>query len=60
MIDSEPMFVDKDIAEVLGYSEPANAVNKYIPGKFKGVTKLMTPGGKQDFVIVSELKKKTG
>ncbi|MDM7533041.1 phage antirepressor [Lacticaseibacillus paracasei] len=54
VVDNEPMFVGKDIAEVLGYSKPANAVNKYVPDKFKGVTKLMTPGGKQDFVIVSE------
>lgn len=54
VVDNEPMFVGKDIAEVLGYSKPANAVNKYVPDKFKGVTKLMTPGGKQDFVVISE------
>lgn len=54
VVDNEPMFVGKDIAEVLGYSKPANAVNKYVPDKFKGVTKLMTPGGKQDFVVIAE------
>ncbi|WLV78514.1 Bro-N domain-containing protein [Lacticaseibacillus parahuelsenbergensis] len=53
VVDNEPMFVGKDIAEVLGYRKPANAVKKYVPDKFKGVTKLMTPGGKQDFVTVS-------
>ena len=54
VVDNEPMFVGKDIAELLGYSKPANAVNKYVPDKFKGVTKLMTPGGKQDFVVIAE------
>ncbi|MCI1985286.1 MAG: phage antirepressor [Lactobacillus sp.] len=54
LVDDQPMFVGKDVAEVLGYSKPANAVNKYVPDKFKGVTKLMTPGGKQDFVVIAE------
>ena len=54
LVGDEPMFVGKDVAGVLGYSRPANAVSKYVPEKYKGVTKLMTPGGQQDFVTISE------
>ena len=45
VIDGEPWFVGKDIAEALGYGKGksiANAVAKHVDGTDKGVTDLMT------------------
>jgi len=53
-INGEPYFIAKDVAKTLQYSNTANAVNTHVPDKYKGVTDLMTPGGKQSFVIISE------
>lgn len=53
-IDGEPYFVGKDVATVLGYSQTAKAVREHIPEKFKGVSVLDTPGGKQNVTIISE------
>lgn len=54
VIDNEPWFVGKDVAAILGYAKPANAVKKYVTDKYKGVTKMMTPGGTQNVTIISE------
>ena len=57
IIDNEPWFVGKDIAMSLGYGNGkslANAVSSHVPEEDKGVTELMTPGGKQKMVIVNE------
>lgn len=57
VIDGEPWFVGKDVAEALGYGKGksiANAVAKHVDGTDKGVTDLMTPGGIQKMVIINE------
>lgn len=53
-IEGEPYFVGKDVAKVLGYKYPADAVRNIVPEKFKGVEELSTPGGKQKSVVISE------
>lgn len=56
-IDGEPWFVGKDVARALGYGEGkslANAVANHVDDEDKGVTELMTPGGKQQMVIINE------
>lgn len=56
-IDNEPWFVGKDVATALGYGNGkslANAVSNHVPEEDKGVTELMTPGGKQKMVIINE------
>ena len=53
-IDGDPYFVGKDVAEILGYVKPANAIKDHVPSNFKGVTEIMTPGGKQKLTIISE------
>ena len=53
-INGEPWFVGKDIAENLGYTEAAKAVRKYVDSEDKGVSKMDTPGGKQDIIIINE------
>lgn len=48
-IDGEPWFVGKDIAEALGYGRGKslnNAVATHVDNEDKGVTEMMTPGGK--------------
>ena len=53
MVDGEPWFVGKDVAEVLGYTNH----NKALGDHCKGVTKrypLSTPGGTQELRIISE------
>lgn len=57
VLDGEPWFVGKDVALALGYGEGkslANAVAKHVDKEDKGVTELMTPGGKQNMVIINE------
>lgn len=56
-IDGEPWFVGKDVARALGYGEGKslnNAVANHVDEEDKGVTDLMTPGGKQNFIIINE------
>lgn len=55
--DSEPWFVGKDVADALGYGKGKslnNAVSRHVDDDDKGVTEMMTPGGKQNFVIINE------
>lgn len=52
--ESEPWFVGKDVANILGYSQQAKAIREHVPDKYKGVSVLDTPGGKQEMTIISE------
>lgn len=54
VIDGEVMFVGKDVAEILGYSNPRDAINKHVDDEDKGVAKCDTPGGIQDLTIINE------
>lgn len=56
-INEEPWFVGKDVAAALGYGQGkslANAVANHVDEEDKGVTELMTPGGKQKMIIINE------
>ncbi len=54
VIDNEPWFVGKDIAMVLGYSEPRSAVSKKVDEEDRGVAKMETPSGIQEMTIINE------
>lgn len=54
VIDEEPWFVGKDIAEILGYSNPRDALNKHIDLEDKGVANCDTLGGRQQLTIINE------
>ena len=54
MIDGEPWLVGKDVATALGYVKPTDAVRNHVPDKFKGVSEMETPGGKQNVVVINE------
>ena len=53
-IDGEPWLVGKDVAEILGYSEPRSAVSKKVDKEDRGVAKMATPSGKQEMTIINE------
>ena len=53
-IDGEPWFVGKDVAQVLGYKNPQEAVRTHIDADDKGVSEILTPGGRQNLPIINE------
>lgn len=53
-VNGEPWFVGKDVAAVLGYSNPRDAINKRVDDEDKGVAKCDTLGGVQDLTIINE------
>lgn len=53
VIDGEPWFVGKDVAELLGYARPNDALQQHCKGAVKRRT-LLTAGGPQELRIISE------
>ncbi|HEM6592055.1 phage antirepressor KilAC domain-containing protein [Streptococcus suis] len=53
-INTEPWFVGKEIAEILGYKNSRDALSKHVDEEDKGVAKRDTLGGSQDQVIINE------
>lgn len=53
-INDEPYFVGKDVAVILGYSNPRDALAKHVDDEDKGVAKCDTPGGVQDLTVINE------
>lgn len=54
MINEEPWFVGKDVADILGYSNSRKAIADHVDDEDKGVTKCDTLGGTQDLVVINE------
>ena len=53
-VNSEVMFVGKDVAEILGYSNPRKALSDHVDEEDKGVTKCDTLGGVQELTVINE------
>lgn len=53
-IDDEPWFVGRDVAKILGYNNPNDAISKHVDDEDKGVAKCDTLGGTQDLRIINE------
>lgn len=56
-LNNETYFVGKDVARALGYGEGKslnNAISNHVEEEDKGVTEIMTPGGKQNMTVVNE------
>lgn len=53
-INNEPWFVGKDVAVILGYSNPRDALAKHVDDEDKGVAKCDTPGGRQNIIVINE------
>ena len=54
MIDDEPYFVGKDVANALGYSNTRDALYKHVDSEDKGVAKCDTPSGTQEMTVINE------
>ncbi|MDO7880007.1 phage antirepressor [Enterococcus spodopteracolus] len=54
LVNDEPYFVGKDVAEVLGYRNTQKAILNHVDKEDKGVTKWDTLGGKQNMIIINE------
>lgn len=54
VIGNEPFFVAKDVAEILGYINPRDAISKHVDGEDKGVAKCDTLGGNQNLTVINE------
>ena len=54
IVNDQPWFVGKDVAEVLGYSNSRKALADHVDADDKGVTNRDTLGGNQDLVIINE------
>lgn len=53
-INGEPWLVGKDVAVALGYQNPQRALRNHVDAEDKGVTEMVTPGGKQNLPIINE------
>ena len=53
-INGEPWLVGKDGAAALGYQNPQRAIRDHVDEEDKGVTEMVTPGGKQSVPIINE------
>ena len=53
-IDGEPWLVGKDIAIILGYSNPQKAIRDHVDEEDKGVNETFTPGGRQNLLVINE------
>lgn len=54
VIDNEPWFVGKDVADILGYSNSRKAIADHVDEEDKGVTICDTLGGKQEMTVINE------
>lgn len=54
VINNEPWFVGKDVALALGHTNPQRAIRDHVDDDDKGVTEIVTPGGKQNMPVVNE------
>lgn len=50
----EPWLVGKDVATVLGYKNPQEAIRNHVDEEDKGVSEIRTPGGTQRLPIINE------
>lgn len=53
-LDGQGWLVGKDVAEVLGYEKPTDAIRKHVPEEDRGISKMETPSGSQNMTIINE------
>ena len=54
MIDNEPWFVGKDVAEALGYTNARDVISKKVDDVDKSIAEIETNSGKQSMIIINE------
>jgi len=50
----KPWLVGKDVARALGYKNPQEAIRTHVDEEDKGVSEILTPGGKQPIPVINE------
>ena len=53
-VNNQIMFVGKDVATALGYSNVRDALSKHVDSEDKGVAKCDTLGGAQNLTLINE------
>lgn len=53
-INEEPYFVGKDVANILGYSNPNKALRDHIDAEDKRGERIVTPSGNQVTIVINE------
>ena len=53
-LNNEIYFAGKDVAVILGYTNPRDAISKHVDDEDKGVAKCDTLGGAQDLTVINE------
>ena len=53
-INGEPYFVGRDVAKILGYTNPNDALAKHVDEEDKGIAKCDTLGGIQELTVINE------
>lgn len=53
-INNEPYFVGKDVANILGYSNPNKALRDHIDAEDKRGERIVTPSGNQVTIVINE------
>lgn len=54
MIDGEPWFVGRDVANALGYKDTVSAIRKNVEDEEKGACPVGTPSGIQQMTVINE------
>ncbi len=54
LLNGEPWFVGKDVADILEYGNPRKALADHVDTEDKGVTKCDTLGGLQEMTVINE------
>ena len=54
LINGEPWFIGRDVAESLGYANTSKAIKDHVDKEDKAVTKCYTPGGEQEMTVINE------
>ena len=54
IIDNEPWFVGKDVAEILGYERPDNAIRNHIDDEDKLMHQISASGQNRNMFIINE------
>ena len=59
MVNNEPFFVGKDVAEILGYSNPRDALARHVDEEDKDAVGIHDAiGRQQDTILINESGKK--
>lgn len=54
IIDNEPWFVGKDVAEILGYERPDNAIRNHVDEEDKLMHQISASGQNRNMIIINE------